>query len=349
MTERRWRSLFTLSRVSLAAWVIGALGLVIMDRAAEALLPFWILLFVPPVILIIPFLVLGLLAAVRRQWRLLGGHFLAVLIVLFGFFRYRLASAPSAVGESLAIVTHNIGQGNKLSFTNAFPGVSPDAILLQDAPYRERDYARRYPQLRGRGVAQFLLLTPHEIVEGAQVNEALWRGRPVAARYVIRVKGREIALYNVHLPTPRRSLRHALSPKVALEMVWLADAPTDDHPSYRSWLSARVTLAQKLSEVFSREPLPFVVTGDFNTPDHGKVYRSISEGLQDSHVVAGNGWGWTFPGDGRKDGRLALLFGPWLRLDYIFAGKGLAPVECRVASDDGSQHRAVFARLALLP
>lgn len=349
MTERRWYSLFTLSRVSLAAWVTGALVLGIMEYAAEAMLPFWLLLFAPPILLAVPFLILGLFSAFRRRWLLLGGHVLAVFIVLFGFFRCRLSPAPSLVEDSLAIITHNIGQGNKLSFSNAFPDVTPDAILLQDATYRERDFARRYPQLRVRGVSQFLLLTPHEIREGAPVNEALWRGRPIAARYVIRVKGREIALYNVHLPTPRRSLRHALSPKVALEMLWLTDAPTDDHPSYRSWLSARVALAQKLSEVFARESLPFVVTGDLNTPDRGMVYRRISEGLRDSHAVAGNGWGWTFPGDGRKDGRLALLFGPWLRLDYIFAGKGFTPVECQVASDDGSQHRAVFARLALLP
>lgn len=349
MTERHWRSLFTLSRVSIAAWVIGALVLGIMEYAAEALLPFWLLLFAPPILFAVPFLTLGLLTAFRRRWLLLGGHVLSVLVILFGFFRYRLSSSPSLVEESLTIITHNIGQGNKLSFSKAFPHESPDAILLQDAMYREGDYARQYPQLRIKRVEQFLLLTPHEILAATPVNEALWRGRPVAARYVIRVKGREVALYNVHLPTPRRSLRHALSPKVALEMLWLADAPTDDHPSYRSWLSARVALAQKLSEVFARESLPFIVTGDLNTPDHGKVYRSISEGLQDSHAIAGIGWGWTFPGDGRKDGRLALLFGPWLRLDYVFAGKGLTPVECRVASDDGSQHRAVFARLALLP
>jgi endonuclease/exonuclease/phosphatase family metal-dependent hydrolase len=198
-------------------------------------------------------------------------------------------------------------------------------------------------------VAQFLLLTPHEIVSANPVNDALWRGKPVAARFVIKAAGREIALYNVHLPTPRNSLRHVISPRVALEMLWLADAPTDDQPSYRRWLRARVALAEQLHGVFSRESLPFLVAGDLNTPEHGVVYHQISAGLQDAHATTGRGWGYTFPSDAKKDGRLARIFGAWLRLDYVFAGKGFTPSECRVASDERSQHRAVLARFAPVP
>jgi vancomycin resistance protein VanJ len=272
------------------------------------------------------------------------------VVVLFGFQRFRLPGAPAPAGPGrFTLVTHNIGEGNKLAFDKAFPGQEPDAILLQDAINRQRDYARRFPALHTRAVAQFLLLTPHEITEGAPVSSALWRGNPVAARFVVRADGHEIALYSVHLPTPRRSLRGAFSPRVALEMLWLAKAPTDDHPSYRDWLQARVALARELSTAFQAEKLPFLVAGDLNTPDHGSVYRAIATNLRDAHREAGRGWGFTFPADGAKDGRLAVLFGPWLRLDYIFAGRGFVPLECKVASDDASQHRAVLAHLSFAP
>jgi vancomycin resistance protein VanJ len=316
----------------------------------EYLLPVWVLLFVPPSFLLLPGVILGTRAALRRDWRWTAAHVACAIGYLFLFCPFRL-SWSHAAAPNFTLITHNIGQGNKLAFSEAFPGESADAILLQDANYREKDkdYARQYPHLRTRGVAQFLLLTPREIVSAAPVGEALWRGNPVAARFVIRVNGREVALYNVHLPTPRNSLRHVISPRVGLEMLWLANAPIDDQPSYRSWLRARVTLAEQLHGVFSRESLPFLVAGDLNTPEHGVVYHQISSGLQDAHATAGRGWGSTFPSDAKKDGVLARIFGAWLRLDYAFAGNGFTPCECRVASDERSQHRAVLARFALVP
>lgn len=340
---------FRVSLATISFVYIGALAvlLALMQWWAEYLLPVWILLFVPPILLLLPGIILGIVAICRRRWKLVLAHSVCAILYLFFFCPFRVGGGRGAE-DAFTVITHNIGEGNKLAFSDAFPGEAPDAILLQDAN-RQKDYARRYPNLKMRGIAQFLLLTPHEIVESAAVGDALWRGKPVAARFVIRMKGREVALYNVHLPTPRRSLRHAFSPRVALEMLWLSDAPTDDHPSYRSWLRARVSLAEQLASVISRETLPFIVAGDLNTPEHGVVHRLIACNLQDAHVAAGTGWGYTFPSNEKKDGISARIFGAWLRLDYVFAGRGFTPVECRVASDERSQHRAVLARLAPIP
>jgi vancomycin resistance protein VanJ len=341
---------FGLRLSTVSAVFLGLLTVVLiaLHWGAEYFLPVWVLLFVPPAILLLPIVLLAIYALFRRRWRWLLIHIAFALGMLFFFYRFRLPSRGSA-DHALTVVTHNIGEGNKQAFSQVFPGADPDVILLQDVNFGEKDYARRYPELRVQRIAQFLLLTRHQIVEAAPVNDVLWRGKPIAARFVIRADGKDIVFYNVHLPTPRRSLRHAFTPRVALEMLWISDAPTDDHPSYRSWLQARVALAEQLAGVFARESLPFVVAGDLNTPDHGVVYRHLASNLQDSHAVAGKGWGYTFPADGRKDGHLAQIFGAWLRLDYIFAGRGFTPVECRVASDDRSQHRAVLARLAPVP
>ena len=342
MSERRARFRISLVGLSIAYFVVLGLILVGIEWFAEYFLPLWLLLFAPTAILLLPILLLAVFAIRYRHPRLLVAYAGCVLLVAFGFNRYRFSGSATATPKTFTVISHNIGQGNRWAFEESFAGAKPDAVLLQDAGGRQAIYSRRYPDLQLKGVAQFLVLSRHEIEEVSLVQNALWRGRPVAARFVIRVGDRPIVLYNVHLPTPRRSLTRALSKSVAMEMLWLSDAPMDDYPSYRSWLSARVQLARQLADVFAREPLPYLVGGDFNTPDHGVVYRSFASRFIDAHAHAGRGWGFTFPGAG--DGTLARVLGPWLRLDYLFAGPGWKAIDCRVAMDTQSQHRAVLAR-----
>jgi len=342
MSEKRARFRFSLIGLSTAYFILLALVLAGVEWFAEYLLPLWLLLFAPTALLLLPIALLAVFAIRYRHPRLLVAYAACVLLVAFGFNRYRFSGSVSPTPKTFTVISHNIGQGNRWAFEEAFPGLNPDAVLLQDASGRQAVYSRRYPDLHMKNVAQFLLLSRHEIEQASLVQDALWRKRPVAARFVIRVEDRSVVLFNVHLPTPRRSLAHALSKSVAKEMLWISDAPTDDYPSYRSWLDARLELARQLGEVFARERLPFLVGGDFNTPDHGVVYRRFAGRLTDAHASAGRGWGFTFPGNG--DGMLARVLGPWLRLDYLFAGPGWKPVDCRVAMDAQSQHRAVLAR-----
>jgi endonuclease/exonuclease/phosphatase (EEP) superfamily protein YafD len=348
MSEKPAHSRFGLRGFCIAYIVILLVVLIALEWWAEYFLPLWFLIFAPPIVLLLPVPFLAIGAIRSRSPRCLLALAACVLVVAFVFSRYRFNFSPDSKEKPLTVITHNIGEGNPRAFHESFAVEKADAILLQDAfrPH-ELAFTRRYPDLRARSVAQFMLLSRHEITEAALVNTALWRGRPVAARYVIRTPERSIALYNVHLPTPRRSLNHAFSGKVVQEMFWMGNAPTDDYPSYRAWLSARVALARQLAEIFARERLPFLVGGDFNTPDHGVVYRIFSGQLTDAHTHAGRGWGFTFPG--ARDGKLAQSLGPWLRLDYLFAGPNWQAVECRVASDPTSQHRAVLARFLPKP
>jgi vancomycin resistance protein VanJ len=340
-------SRLTIRRITVAYAMVLLLLLVTLEWGAEWWLPLAILGFAPPPVLLLPLLLLLPLAVWKRRWVEVGLQLVCVAAVLFVFMTFRFGSSAPANGPVLTVITHNIGQGNREAFVNFFPGVTPDVILLQDvrgAGNRQRDYMTRYPAYRAVPVdPQFVLLTPHAVESSALVREALWHGRPVAARFVLNVKGEKIAVYSVHLPTPRRSLAHVFTARALLEVFWVGQAPTDEFPSYRHWLDARITLARQLATVFEKEPLPFLVGGDFNMPDHGIVYKTFASRFSDAHAVAGRGWGLTFPGS--REGRLPALIGPWLRLDYIFAGRGWKPVECRVADDDQSQHRAVLARL----
>ncbi len=349
-TSKR-RSFFSIRRLSLAYAILLAVLLVAMEWRAESFLLLAILSFAPPAMMLLPLALLAPLALWRRQWLALGIHAGCVLVLLFVFMSFRMGGKTLPAGANvLTAITHNIGQTSKDAFDNSFPTARPDIILLQDVTAgggRQQDYKRRYPGLREVAMGQFLLLTPHPVESSRYVEEADWNRKPVAARFVVNFKGTKIAVYTVHLPTPRRSLAHVISPRALGEIFWLDSAPTDNFPSYRAWLNARVELARKLAAAFEKETLPFIVGGDFNMPDHGALYHTFAQHLTDAHARAGRGWGLTFPGT--REGGLPGLLGSWLRLDYWFSGPGWEPMECRVAADEHSQHRAVLARFVLKP
>ncbi|MBA2594298.1 MAG: endonuclease/exonuclease/phosphatase family protein [Gammaproteobacteria bacterium] len=83
-------------------------------------------------------------------------------------------------------------------------------------------------------------------------------------------------------------------------------------------MEARIQLAQKLMERLRSEKHPFLVVGDFNAPSPGYIRRIFSAELTDAAAAKGRGYGLTFPGATLNP---LSLFGPWLRIDYIFASK----------------------------
>ena len=105
-------------------------------------------------------------------------------------------------------------------------------------------------------------------------------------------------------------------------------------------------LERDLLSVFQHEKRPFLAVGDFNMPDHGYAYHLFAGQLTDAAKRAGRGYGFTLPGTTRNP---LSLFGPWLRIDYIFSSAALKPIYCRTEDWRKSQHRAVAARLTMKP
>jgi len=84
-----------------------------------------------------------------------------------------------------------------------------------------------------------------------------------------------------------------------------------------------------------------VVLGDFNaTLDHAPMRELLAAGLVDAHAELGNGWAPTWPAD--------RLLPPLVQLDHVLHGHGLAAVTTSVHTLPGSDHRLVFAELALV-
>ncbi len=244
--------------------------------------------------------------------------------------------------DTITLVTHNVGQGNRQQFVDFLGQVKPDIILLQDAGSRSKDYARRFPDYHVAARGEFVCISRYLIQQSDLLEQPNWNKRPVAARFEVLVQGKPLALYNVHLPTPRQQLNRFLSGRVLAEMFGEDDSGSGGVTSYKEWITKQIELAETLSRRISSEKLPYIAAGDFNMPDHGYIYSLFADQMTDAFSEAGRGLGLTFPG---RTSNPLMFFGPWLRIDFIFAGKGWKPVFCVPEPGRRSQHRAVMARL----
>jgi vancomycin resistance protein VanJ len=298
-----------------------------------------LLLYAPPQLLITPLVFLMPFCLLfGARWILL--HVVCAAAVCLVFMTYRHHSKPGRSPNALKVITHNTGTGNREQFAAFVRAHQPDVVVLQDFLGEQARYANLLPNMHTATRGEFCVFSRHPIRKSDIIPKPEWRDRPLTARFEIEKGGRMFALYNVHLPTPRSQFKRFLSKRVVTDLFG-----DEDHAggfaSYREWITARRTLAQELDAVFAGEKLPYLACGDFNTPDHGFVYHLFARRMTDSHARAGRGYGMTFPCDVKS---VAGLLGPWLRIDYAFAGTGWRPIYCE--SDEGtrSQHRAVMAQ-----
>ena len=300
-----------------------------------------LLLFAPGWGFLLPLVLLGPLALIRWQWRMLLLQLCCALLVLFGYTTFRWRERPLSTPGDIKVVSHNIGQGSTAQFTAFLRAEAPDVILLQDATSRGLPYPRLFPSYFASTMGEYVCISRYPIAKTSSVPDGNWRGRPIAVRFEITIDRRQVAFYSVHMATPRPQLRNFLSPAFVREVLKDRRWPSEVE-DYQRWLNDQAGRAEALAQRISSEELPVVVAGDFNTPDHGYIYHLFAKEMTDAFAKAGRGWGMTFPGG--RDGETARSR-PWLRLDYIFAGSEWNAVFCEPEEGTRSQHRAVVAIL----
>jgi endonuclease/exonuclease/phosphatase (EEP) superfamily protein YafD len=304
-----------------------------------------VLLYAPPQMLLLPLLALTP-ASLLFRWRLVGWHLAAVALLLFGFMTFRWSRIPPVGAAAITAVTFNAGESNRPQFLEFLGREKPDLVLLQDVGGRSAVMAAQLPGTFSASLGQFCFISKFPLGKPAFVEAVKANGQPVAARCEAVINGRPTALYSVHLPTPRRELSRFLGGRRILGDLVGRPHREPGFGNYRDWLAARIELARALARVFAEEPLPLIIGGDFNTPDHGYIYRLFAGQMTDAFTHAGRGWGLTFPGSTHNP---LSFYGPWLRLDYFFVGHGWKAVECRPEPGRKSQHKAVLARFEPQP
>jgi vancomycin resistance protein VanJ len=298
------------------------------------------LLYLPPTGWLLPFLFLTPLCVLFRP-RLCFAHLLCAVLVLGIFMSPRWSRWPAPRGPTIKILTNNRGEANQTSPTQYIEAQRPDVVALQEAG-REVAYQQAYPGWHVKAVGEFTLLSRFPIRRAEPLDLKL-QGLPVGARFELDCDGRPLVVYNIHIISPRRDLDQLRG--LGFPALLLAPAKTrygEARAKYQSNWAARRETARLLAERVAGETLPVVAAGDFNFPDHGYAYHLFADRFTDCFAARGRGYGLTVPGITRNP---LSIFGPWLRLDYLWTGPALRPIHCEREPGRASLHRSVVATL----
>jgi len=333
------------SRAVSAAVLAYFAGLVLivagMELGGERVWPMAVLLYLPPQILLLPLIVLvpaALLAEVPpKVWALMAGCAAIYLWHVPFYSGFWSHSDP----QGMKVMTNNYAQNHGFPLKPWIDEVDPDIVAIEDARGQGGSFKRAFPERFVDQEDQFIFISKTPIHSATLVAAPFWRGAAVAAVCDVTWNGRDVAVYAIHMPTPRGDFARLRGLGLAREILGRNSARSDGL-SFQQAMTARVELARELADVIAAEKRSYVLMGDFNMPSNGYVHGVFANRCTDCFATVGRGFGFTFPGDARNP---IALFQPWLRLDYVFAGPGWRVDQCAVEPSRRSKHRAVMAVL----
>jgi endonuclease/exonuclease/phosphatase (EEP) superfamily protein YafD len=324
---RYWQTFRKICLIAcLACSFLSFLAMVVTQHWAEHVTVFAVVNFAPPLLWVLPSLFLLPLAFIAQRGAVFA--LLAVLawwfLVFCGWEVPKASMESSGAGEgALKVITFNRGQAQKHSLQPFLAEIEPDLVVLQDARGRSGYYSAEpayalFREVREEG--EFVLLSRHLIVQQASLKGPGFDApgtqvEPYGARWVIDWRGRLVAIYNIHFPSPRRHLGSIGISRMLPQLVALVIGDDTKMDAYWSW---RVEMARDLAEKLRQETLPWLLLGDMNTPPKGGIHSILSSIGEDLHEKVGEGFGNTFPGDTRNPLALAR---PWMRIDYVFSDR----------------------------
>ncbi|MHB0912240.1 MAG: endonuclease/exonuclease/phosphatase family protein [Armatimonadota bacterium] len=241
-------------------------------------------------------LLLWSLAARRRSLILLNAAALAFFAIALMGFQVNLRGSGD-----FAVTTYNIhhGSGGIEAVARAILAERPDVVCLQETNgFPISELQRRFPGWHIVNVQETAILAKRPFTCRAYAM-------PDTGRVALAADFGEITVLNVHVMPG----------------------------SIRARRGTRVEQVRRIGEILDALPGPVVLTGDFNTPPRGRLYRRLARRMDDAWTRGGLGFGYTYRSDL-----------PVLRIDHIFVS-GARVVSCRVARSGASDHRPVTAVL----
>lgn len=332
-------------------YILGLLGLTLsLSRIGEQNPTTAFLLFVPPAVWWLPALPLALLTLVFHR----KAFFLLLLVM--GWFGYDFlgwrfggghGSGESRDSNSFVVLTNNHGQHMNQSLQPFKNAIQPDVIVLQETPGRAAKYAmdENYSEFPyTQSLSEHTILSRFPILEGTRLP-ALPNRSSKAVRFVIDWQGKHIAVYSVHLHSPRDTLGYQKWGAFLYGILGFPGSPWEERrQSLQRFWDGQIADANIVLKAIENDPLPVIAAGDFNAPHKGYIHRLVTQQLGDSHAEVGNGFGLTFPGVTNNP---LSAGGPWMRIDYVFYDRRWQAINCVTEPDRPSQHRALAATLVL--
>lgn len=332
---------------SVLLYSVGLLGFMfILSGVGERNVTTAFLLFLPPSLWVLPAAPLAL-AALLLHRKALVVLILALLWFGYGVLGWRAGSTAPVDEEVLKVMTYNRGQNMNQSMKPFKDATGPDIIVLQEAYGRAAGYAADpdYGEFtQTRNVGEHTILSRYPILE-EKMLPALPGQSPKAVRFVIDWKGRQVAVYSVHLQSPREVLGYQMRGSFLYGIIGLPGTPfAAKRQTLQAFWDGQIADAELVLKAVREDALPAIVAGDFNSPHLGYVHRLITSDLGDSHASAGKGFGLSFPGSTHNP---LSGGGPWMRIDYVFYSSHWQAAQCITEAKRPSQHRALTSTLVL--
>jgi len=245
-----------------------------------------------------------------------------------------LPTSPNALnsdvaGTRLRIMTYNVKWESRdgAAIVRDIRAFHPDLIQLQDSSgVMDRQIGNALAGWNVRVDGQYIVASraPLPKLESRDISFA--GSQHHCVRTLLRVGSATVAVYNVHLLSPRgglESVRHRHVPGLVEN--------TED----------RMQEAIRLAGYVREETGPTVLTGDLNAPVQSLVCRRLFDaGLRDAFSEAGSGYGYSYGGYTR-------VGHPYVRIDHIFASRDWEIRHCWTGNAVGSEHCPVIADLVL--
>jgi endonuclease/exonuclease/phosphatase (EEP) superfamily protein YafD len=322
-------------------WVGGLLLLLALFRfVGESAWPVVLLLYLPRHPWLLPGLILVPFAVRRGRRALLWPLGLGALLWLFPLMNFALPQPlHRPEGPTLRVLSYNT--------THAADGVEglrgvlaearPDVVLFQWTSHLV-DEALAGPGFEGwtvRRTGQFTVASRFPIRDLEAVGGTP-RGEPPCAHAVLESPLGPLDVYTIRPRSARDELgasHHRSLPERLRDLVHRIR--TGQMPDMAAYREAQL---RSIAEAVARARYPVVIAGDSNVPDGSLLLRTYLGGYRDAFSGVGWGFGYTHP---------ARL--PWMRLDRVLLGPGLAPVAFEVLGRRLSAHRAVVAEIARAP
>lgn len=310
------------------------------------------LLYLPRIAFLIPIalaLPLGLIFHRRAAGLVVVSGLVFLLVGMDLRFRRLDDVSPSTSGSTLNVLTYNRGGHANKSLQPFKNRTHPDLLLMQEAPGRSTGYLRAegYGEFEhGSDIGEFTILSRYPILSSEPVIlEGADPGPPVAAHFVIDFAGTPVSVYTVHTVSPRDTLSYYKRGAFLYGVLGIPGTPlAAKRISNQEYWDQRIQQARKLKNLIAADPLPTIVTGDFNAPAGGYIHGLFRSTFEDAHPRGGSGFGFTFPG---SSGNPLSLGGPWMRIDYLFCDEHWRTGWCVTEPDRPSQHRAVAAQFRI--
>ena len=281
--------------------------------------------------LFLPLALLLPLALVVRSRGLRGAVLvlLGLFALLFGarFLPPRPASAEGML--TLRVVTFNQLYTNERvdAALDALSAQDADIVALQELSPAVADAL----QTRLEDVYPYADFRPSQETEGIglfsryPITSVAYEWNPQVQRATVNVRGVDVTVLNLHAPAPYAT--GSTGP------FFTAYDPQQREPRFE-------VLLGRIDEATG----PLVVLGDFNLSDREWRYNDLSARLTDVFRATTRGFGFTYPNQMRVRG---LPVPPLVRIDYVWVGGGVVPVDAKVVCDGGSDHCMVVAELGV--